>query len=140
MKPADDPTIDYKAFVQHGYDLCAAAYHEARRAEANSELVPLTKQLQDGAAILDIGCGTGVPITRTLAQHFVVTGVDISSEMIRCARVNVPQGNFIHKDIMLVEFPPSSFNGAVAFYSIFHLPREEHAELFRRIYRRLKPL
>ena len=40
---------------------------------------------------------------------------------------------------MSVEFPPSSFNGAVAFYSVFHLPREEHSELFRRIYRWLKP-
>ena len=27
-----------------------------------------------------------------------------------------------------------SFNGAVAFYSVFHIPREEHPELFRRVY------
>ncbi|MCZ6866679.1 MAG: class I SAM-dependent methyltransferase [Chloroflexi bacterium] len=139
MKPADDSTIDYKALVQHGYDLCAAAYHEARMAEVNSGLALFTRRLSDGATVLDIGCGTGVPITWTLAQHFVVTGVDISSEMIRRARVNVPQGNFIHNDIMSVEFPPSSFNGAVAFYSVFHLPREEHSELFRRIFRWLKP-
>ncbi|MCZ6615553.1 MAG: methyltransferase domain-containing protein, partial [Chloroflexi bacterium] len=62
-----------------------------------------------------------------------------SSEMIQRARANVPQGSFIQGDIMSVEFPASSFNGAVAFYSVFHLPREEHPELFRRIYDWLKP-
>ena len=70
---------------------------------------------------------------------FVVTGVDISSEMVRRARANVPQGSFVQGDIMSVELPPSSFSGAVAFYSVFHLPREVHPELFRRIYRWLKP-
>ena len=32
-----------------------------------------------------------------------------------------------------------SFNGAVAFYSVFHIPREEHPELFRRVYDWLQP-
>jgi hypothetical protein len=55
------------------------------------------------------------------------------------ARENVPTGTFIHSDIMSVDLPLSHFAAAVAFYSIFHLPREEHAELFRRIYGWLKP-
>ena len=52
---------------------------------------------------------------------------------------NVPKGSFIRGDIMAVDFPSSSFNGVVAFYSVFHLPREEHPELFRRIYDWLQP-
>ena len=139
MKPAHDPTIDYMTLVQRGYDRCAAAYHKARKNEADADLDSLASQLEDGVTVLDIGCGAGVPYTRTLARRFTVTGVDSSNEMIRRARVNVPSGNFIHADIMSVEFPPSSFNGTVAFYSIFHLPREEHTELFRRIYDWLKP-
>ena len=139
MKPADDPTIDYKALVQRGYDRCADAYQEARENEAGSELDFLAKRLEDGATVLDVGCGTGVPYTRALAQRFTVTGVDSSSEMIKRARANVPNGRLIHGDIMSVEFSPSSFNGAVAFYSVFHIPREEHPELFRRIYDWLKP-
>ena len=134
MKPADDPTIDYKVLVQRSYNRCAAAYHEARKSEAGFELDILTRRLKDGATVLDIGCGAGVPYTRALAQRFIVTGVDSSSEMIQRARANVPTGSFIQGDIMSVEFPLSSFDGAVAFYSIFHLPREEHPELFRRIY------
>ena len=36
-------------------------------------------------------------------------------------------------------FPPSTFDAVVAIYSVFHLPREKHAALFRRIHRWLKP-
>ena len=139
MKPADDPTIDYKALVQRGYDRCAGAYGEARKIEAGPELDLLAKRLEDGATVLDIGCGTGVPYTRALAQRFTVTGIDSSSEMIKEARANVPNGRFIHGDVMSVEFSPSSFNGALAFYSLFHLLREEHPELFRHIYDWLQP-
>lgn len=139
MQPANDLNVDYKALVQRGYDLCAAAYEEARQSEAHAELDLLSRRLTKGAHVLDIGCGAGVPIARTLAQRFQVTGVDISSEQIRRARRNVPEGMFIQGDIMSVTFPSASFDAAVAFYTIFHLPREEHPELLRRIYAWLKP-
>jgi cyclopropane fatty-acyl-phospholipid synthase-like methyltransferase len=139
MQPANDPKVDYKALVQQNYDLCAAAYEEARSKTANLELGLLTQKLSDGATVLDIGCGAGVPIAQTLAQRFHVTGVDISGEQIRRAKHNVPTGVFIQEDIMAVDFPPASFNAAVAFYSIFHLPREEHPELLRRVHTWLKP-
>ena len=69
MKPANDPTVDHKALVRQGYDLCAAAYAEARSEEVNPELTLLTNRLHEGAAVLDIGCGCGVPIARTLARQ-----------------------------------------------------------------------
>ena len=89
--------------------------------------------------MLDIGCGAGIPISRFLAQRSRLTGVDLSPEMVRRARRNVPTGRFICADIMSAEFPPSSFDGVVAFYSIFHLPREEQPDLFRRIHEWLTP-
>ena len=139
MKQANDPNTDYKALVRQGYDLCAAVYEKARWAETNPELTLLTSRLSYGATVLDVGCGAGVPIARALAERFIVTGVDISCEMISRAHVNVPEGRFILRDIMSVEFPPSCFDAAVAFYSIFHLPREEHPCLFQRIHGWLKP-
>ena len=107
--------------------------------EAHPELSLLGERLDDGASVLDIGCGAGVPITRELADRFSVTGVDISSEMIRLARANVPGATFVHGDIMSAEFVDSSFDAVVAFYSIFHLPREEHASLFGCVRDWLKP-
>ena len=139
LRPANDLSVDYKALVQRGYDRCAAAYSESRKAETHPDLDLLGERLEDGASVLDIGCGAGVPITRALAGRFAVTGVDISSEMIRQAQANVPGASFVHGDIASVEFADSSFDAAVAFYSILHIPREEHAGLFRRIRDWLKP-
>jgi len=139
MQPANDPHVDYKALVQRGYDRCAAAYQAARRAEPHLELDHLMRHLAPDPHVLDIGCGSGIPVAQSLAQHGFVTGVDISGEQIRRARRNVANGNFIHADIMAVSFPPASFDAAVALYSLFHLPREEHPELLRRVFQWLKP-
>ncbi len=139
MKPANDPNTDYKALVRRGYNHCAAAYDQARRKETEQTLTILTDRLTDGAAVLDIGCGGGVPLSRDLARRAAVTGVDISGEMIALARYNVPAGTFIQGDIMALDFPPARFDAVVGFYAIFHLPREEHGELFRRIHQWLKP-
>ena len=139
MKPADDPLVDYKNLVQRGYDRCASAYAETRTDEAPPELELMSERLDDGASVLDIGCGAGVPITRSLAARFAVTGVDISNEMIRHAQANIPGASFVHADVTSVEFADSSFDAVVAFYSIFHIPREEHDSLFRRVLAWLKP-
>ena len=139
MMPAIDPQCDYKSLVRRGYDACAASYHQSRSAEPGSELQGLICMLVDGDAVLDIGCGAGVPIARQLAERYRVTGVDISTEMVLRAQRNVPTGNFVCADIMTVCLPPSSFDAAVALYSVFHLPREEHPRLFRRVHRWLKP-
>ena len=89
--------------------------------------------------MLDIGCGAGVPIARSLARRHRVTGVDLSPEMVRRARRNVPGARFMCDDVMSVALPPASFDAAVAFYTVFHLPRELHAELFHRVHRWLRP-
>ena len=139
LRPADDPCVDYKALVQMSYDRCASAYAESRVGEAHPELELLRTRLDDGSSVLDIGCGAGVPITQLLAKTFAVTGVDISSEMIRLARANVPCASFLQSDITSVEFDDSSFDAVVAFYSLFHIPRDDHPRLFHRIRDWLKP-
>ena len=125
---------NYKALVRSGYNSCAAAYHQARSAEATSELDFLLNRLVNGASVLDIGCGAGVPVALALSERFEVTGVDISDSMIELARANVPAGRFIRADVMTVAFKPSTFDAVTAFYSIFHLPRSEHQALFHRIH------
>lgn len=139
MKPALDPTIDYKRLVAEGYNACAEAYEQARRETVHPEIKWLKSQLPNRAHVLDIGCGSGLPVTRELAKRFVVTGVDISAEQIRRARENVRHAEFFHSDIMALDFPAASFDAVTALYAIFHLPRGEHDRLFRNIHRWLKP-
>ncbi len=138
MRPANDPNVDYRQLVRRSYDTCAADYGASRKSEAGDEIRTLLERLDDGASVLDIGCGAGVPIASTLSRRFRVTGVDVSSEMVELARRNVPAGEFICQDVMSAEFEDTSFDAVVAFYMIFHLPREEHEALFHKIRQWLK--
>jgi cyclopropane fatty-acyl-phospholipid synthase-like methyltransferase len=93
----------------------------------------LSQRLQDGARVLELGCGAGEPCTRLLAERFQVTGVDISSEQLVRARANVPSARFVQADLMAVEVEPASFDAVVAIYVLNHVPRESLADVFHRI-------
>ena len=129
MMPANNPEVDYRALVRRSYDACAEEYGESRKVEPGIEIRGLLDRLENGAAVLDIGCGTGVPIAKSLANRYQVTGVDVSQEMISWARQNVPTGEFVCDDVMSVEFEPARFDAVVAFYSIFHIPRERTPDI-----------
>ena len=96
-------------------------------------------RLASGARVLDLGCRPGLPSTRLLADRFEVTGVDISEAQLDDARRNVPEASFVHDDFMHIDFSAESFDGVTAFYSISHVPRDEHRDLFERVSRWLVP-
>lgn len=76
---------------------------------------------EEGKA-LDVGCGTGGRFIRILQDKgFSITGIDVSVEMIRLAKKNHPDTDFIHVDICTWE-TERKFDFIVAWDSIFHLP------------------
>lgn len=140
MKPANDPHTDYKELVRDGYDAISDVYGAARAPVSDlGALGSVLDRLAPGLAALDIGCGAGLPVCRALAERGSVIGVDISRAQIESASRNVPTATFLCGDIMDQDFDRRSFDVVTAFYSIFHLPREEHEPLFRRVYQWLKP-
>jgi cyclopropane fatty-acyl-phospholipid synthase-like methyltransferase len=102
-------------------------------------LKKLLAVLPSGACVLDLGCGSGDPADIALAHQHHVTGVDISEAQIIKARQNVPSGRFLQADLGSVSFSPASFDAVVSFYTLEHLPREEHAAIFGRIAMWLRP-
>jgi SAM-dependent methyltransferase len=130
-----------KDIVRVGYDAIAAAYSASRREDSADVrlLSELTQRLPQGAAVLDAGCGSGVPVTRLLARLFDVTGVDFSKVQIGLARKNVPQARFVCQDITQLDFPEGSFDAIVSYYAIIHIPRSEHRALLANFCRMLKP-
>jgi ubiquinone/menaquinone biosynthesis C-methylase UbiE len=62
-----------------------------------------------------------------------VTGVDFSQKNINLARKNVPEAEFIKGDFSMIDFKKESFDAIVSFYAIFHIPREEHRDLFAKM-------
>ena len=129
--------------VRAGYDRLAAEFTAwGARVEGDPRdhfLAEFIDLLPAGGSVLDLGCGAGVPSTRSLAERFRVVGADISDVQIGLARENVPTATFIRADLLDLAFPDGTFDGIVAFYSISHLPREEHPQLFSRIKRWLRP-
>ena len=134
---------DHRRTVESGYDLMAEQYLATKNREdplALAALEDLASLLPQGAAVLDLGCGAGIPVTRWLADRgFAVTGVDVSAGQLDLARNNVPEATFIKADMTEVTFAPDSFEAVIAFYSIIHVPRTEHPALLGRIHRWLKP-
>ena len=132
---------DSKQIVAQGYDQVAGQY---ARLEEGAEwprlrwLKKLLARLEPGSAVLDLGCGSGDPADIEIAKAHQVTGIDISQAQIRLARENVPTGTFIHGDAGSVTFPEASFAAVVSFYTLEHLPREEHQPLLERIYQWLQ--
>lgn len=41
----------------------------------------------------------------------------------------MPSATFIKADIMAMDFPATTFDAVVSFYTILHIPREEHRTL-----------
>jgi ubiquinone/menaquinone biosynthesis C-methylase UbiE len=122
---------DPKSIVENGYDDIARTYHEQRDKFKNNELLAgFSSLLPPGSDVLDVGCGAGVPVARFLVRAgFKVTGVDVSSSMLELARVHVPEANFVKMDMRQLEFDADCFDGICAFYSLFHVPREEHLQV-----------
>lgn len=134
--------MNFKVIVEAGYDRMAEQYlanKDVLDPALLADLGRLSQRLPAAAAVLDLGCGAGVPVTQWLARRFAVTGVDFSARQLDLARLHVPAAVLIKADMAAVEFAPEAFDAVVACYSIIHLPREEQPELVRCIHRWLKP-
>lgn len=102
-------------------------------------LEDLLQRLPDRPRMLDLGCGAGVPCTARMADAGDVVGVDISASHLALARERVPNARFIKAEMTQVDFPRESFDAVTAFYSIAHVPRDDHGPLLERIAGWLRP-
>lgn len=134
---------DVEEIVEAGYDKIATQYQAwISQVEDDPRLHFLNDVLSrppDRPAALDLGCGAGIPCTALLAEHGDAVGVDISAAQLELASRNVPDAQFIKSSMRTLTFPPESFDLVTAFYSIPHLPRDQHAALFQRIADWLRP-
>ncbi|MEU3597302.1 class I SAM-dependent methyltransferase [Streptomyces sp. NPDC006798] len=133
---------DPKDLVRRGYDAAATRYDEAYGAETKyqSLLGDLRRRIPAGGAVLDLGCGSGMPVAHALtAAGCRVVGVDISAVQIRRARERVPGAEFIHADATAVSFAPASFDAVVSLYALIHIPLAEQPPLLRKAAGWLRP-
>ena len=106
-----------KDVVRRGYDALSYLHrgHDEEPEHYATWVAQLQERVPTGGAVLDIGCGCGVPLARDLvASGDAVTGVDLSAVQIRRARQLVPTARFHHADATQLRFPSSTFDAVVA--------------------------
>ena len=81
--------------------------HQERDEEVISTILDIA-EVRAGCSVLDVACGTGILIGDYLERDAAsVTGIDISSEMIRVAENKYPDVSFICDDAQCCSFDKS---------------------------------
>lgn len=110
----------------------AAAWAAARGTELRERawIDRFAALLDACATVLDIGCGSGVPIAAHLVgRGYPVVGVDSSPEMIALFRANVPDQGAEVADMRSLSLE-GRFGGLIAWDSFFHLDHAEQRLMF----------
>lgn len=130
--------------MKRGYE--KGAYEEIyrNRQSLNAFEAGFFKELQSNlpikSSVLDLGSGPGVPYDLYLVQQgFSVTGIELSRKHLMKAKRNVPEAQYILGDFLNHPFAPEHYDGVIALYSLFHVPRERHQELLSKVCALLKP-
>jgi SAM-dependent methyltransferase len=134
---ADRQAAQAWAFDRIGEHYDEAFPHKDGQVTAGEWLI---ERLPPGSRVLDVGCGTGTPTARQLtgAGHEVL-GLDISEEMLRLARRDVPGAEFRYLDIVDLDPSLGEFPAVVAFFSLMLLPRAEIPTVLEKIHGLIRP-
>jgi SAM-dependent methyltransferase len=82
------------------------------------------------ASVLDLGCGSGAPVTKYLAACGLhVTGVDTSPTLISLCRERLPDQEWLVADMRLLQLE-RKFDGILAWDSFFHLAPDDQRRMF----------
>jgi SAM-dependent methyltransferase len=133
-----DPALDV---VRRGYDRLGPAYRDWS-ADVSVRLTWLAKlmaRLPSDSLVVDLGCGPGEPVTRTLTESHRVVGVDASHVQLLLAREAAPSAALVHADMTQLAIRPYSVDAVASFYALGHIPPERHVPLFESIGNWLRP-
>jgi 2-polyprenyl-3-methyl-5-hydroxy-6-metoxy-1,4-benzoquinol methylase len=125
----------------NGYEAIAEAFTHARTPSIGPRIVrKWAERLQPGAAVLDLGCGYGVPISKALIEEgFAVHGVDASETMVAKFRQRFPDAPVECSSVEESTFFNRTFDAAVAWGLMFLLPPVTQRSLIAKVSRALSP-
>jgi SAM-dependent methyltransferase len=128
----------------NGYEDIADIYIKGRGREVNGIGSPTarawSRTLNSGSVVLDIGCGTGIPITKILLDEGLTAyALDASPTMIEAFRQNFPNVPVACEAVERSPFFNRSFDGIIAVGLIFLLSEETQRMLIPKMAAALNP-
>lgn len=121
-------------------DYTRRIYDELKEKPKDRELLDSFAEIVgEEAFVADLGCGPGQVAAYLAGRGLNPVGVDISEGMIKEAKILNPSTKFFVGDIQNLPFQNNELDGAVAFYSLIHIEKNQLIEAFKGIRRVLKP-
>ena len=124
-----------------GYDA-----HMLTEIEGADAFYPYTASLlptEPDAAVLDLGCGTGLELAPYFARNpdARVTGIDLSPDMLAALSAKFPERrlDLIRNSYFDADLGVGVFDAAVSVESLHHFPAQQKLALYRKLRTALKP-
>ena len=117
------------------YDQIADWYVATRKDDIGPvEVSNFSAPLKPQAKVLDLGSGSGIPVTKVLADRgFQVFAVDSSQALVQKFRANFPEIPIQCADILGFDYFNQTFDAIVAWGVLFHLTATQQDQVFARV-------
>ena len=126
----------------NGYDAVADAFVAARSRSTTGLAIirEWAASLPRGAAVIDIGCGSGEPVTAALIDAGLrVSALDASPALVAAFRQHFPGVEVTCEPAERSRFFDRQFDGAIAVGLMFLLPENTQRDVIGRVAAALKP-
>jgi SAM-dependent methyltransferase len=97
------------------------------------------EEIPSDSVVVELGCGPGVPIGAMVQRRCRYIGVDLSGAMLREARTALASAMLVQADMTSLALRSESIDAVLAFFSLFHVPREHHRTVVSSVAAWLRP-
>jgi len=125
--------------LSNGYEGVAAEFLAGRGGSLSNAIGTRAvrswaRRLSHGVTVIDLGCGSGLPITKVLAgEGLKVYAIDASPSLVKAFRRNLPEITVACESVEDSLFFNRMFDGVLAWGLMFLLQPEEQRRLIHRI-------
>ena len=124
----------------NGYEAIADEFIAVRSTSGRALVLKWAASLPRNASVIDIGAGSGEPITRALVEAgLTVSAIDASPKMVAAFKQTFPGVEIACESAERSQFFNRTFDAALAVGLIFLLPETSQCELIRNIADALNP-
>lgn len=127
--------------VKEAYNKIAFAWHKSHSSDdwwiqgTDQFITYLTK----GASVLDVGCGAGTKTKYLKEKGLNVTGLDFSEKLIEIAKSEIPDTEFVVKDLHDLDDWNQLFDAVFAQAVLLHIPKKEIKDILVKLKNKIKP-